>query len=103
MSRLNSLSLALALTGLTAAPVQAGPTFCAERAQIAERLETRFAEQLVGGGLQSQDGVVEIWTTATGATWTILMTRPDGVSCVMATGTDWFSRKFQALPEGVAG
>jgi hypothetical protein len=101
MSRRSLLPLT-AGAALLAAPALA-QTYCAERTAIAERLTAGYAEQLVGGGMQSADGLIEVWTTATGATWTILMTRPDGISCVVATGTDWYSRKPEIETAGVAG
>jgi hypothetical protein len=91
------------LVAAVAAPAVAGGTYCAERSQIAERLTSGYSEQLVGGGMQSQNGLIEIWTTPAGETWTILMTRPDGISCVMASGTDWYSRQPELIPEGVTG
>lgn len=103
MSRLHLIPLLLAAVPAQVAPAAAGQTFCAERTQIAERLTSKYAEQLVGGGMQSADGLLEVWTTTTGATWTILMTRPDGVSCVMATGTDWYSRVPEMKPAGTTG
>jgi hypothetical protein len=80
------------VVALMCLPSHAGPAFCAERAQIAERLESRYSEQLMAGGLQSQDGIIEVWTQPDGETWTILLTHPDGVSCVMATGTMWYTQ-----------
>lgn len=103
MSRLYLSPLVLAALASVPMPATAGPAFCAERTQIAERLTTAYAEQLAGGGLQSSNGLIEVWTTETGSTWTILMTRPDGISCVMATGTNWATREPAILPSGVAG
>lgn len=103
MSRLLLTSLGAAFLAAQALPAGAGPAFCAERAQIAERLQGKYSEQLVGGGMQNANGLVEVWTSATGNTWTILMTRPDGISCVMATGTDWYSRPYEIEPAGTAG
>jgi hypothetical protein len=92
--------LLVVLTAVLPSAARATPAFCAERARIAERLETEYSEQLVGGGMQSQTGLIEVWAATTGATWTILMTRPDGTSCVMATGTDWVTPK--PVPAGEA-
>ena len=103
MSRQSLPAMLLAGLAVQSLPAAAGTTFCAERTQLAERLESKYSEQLVGGGMQSQNGLIEVWTTTTGTTWTILMTRPDGVSCVMATGTDWYSRKPEMQPAGIAG
>lgn len=81
--------LALLLTATTAT---ANP-YCTARADLAEALATKYSEQPVGGGMQGPDGLIEVWASAEGATWTILMSRADGMACVVATGTDWFSEK----------
>jgi hypothetical protein len=103
MSRLLIPPLLAVTFAATALPATAQTNYCAERTQIAERLASGYSEQLVGGGMQNQNGLIEVWTTPSGNTWTILMTRPDGISCVMATGTDWYSRKPAIEPAGVAG
>ena len=97
-----SIALAAGLA-IQSLPAGAAPAFCAERTQIAERLTTAYAEHLTSGGLQSSKGLIEVWTAADGATWTILMTRPDGISCVMATGTNWATHKPELRPAGVTG
>jgi hypothetical protein len=53
--------------------------------------------------MQNANGLIEVWTTSTGNTWTILMTRADGISCVMATGTNWYSQDPEVAPAGIAG
>lgn len=40
-------------------------------------------------GLQKSQGIVEIYSSETTGSWTILMTRPDGVSCLIAAGQLW--------------
>ena len=71
------------------------PTFvlaqanCAERQVVVERLETGFGEIFAGGGLQTSSQIIEIWASEERGTWTVLVTRADGVSCIMASGTDW--------------
>ena len=74
---------------------------CAERDAVVDRLETGYGETFAGGGLQSSSQIIEVWASEDQGTWTILMTRPDGMSCIMASGTDW--RKGLPQPEGVAG
>lgn len=80
-------------------PAQPAPR-CFARDRLVANLAATYSEHLAGGGLQSATGLIEVWTTATGSTWTILMTRPDGISCVMATGTDWATHKPAAAPAG---
>ncbi len=78
------------------APPAAAQSVCANRDELTGKLSAKYSEQLVSAGLQSASGLVEVWTSSEGATWTILMSRPDGISCIVASGTDWYSQEPQA-------
>jgi hypothetical protein len=62
---------------------------CAERALVVQRLAERYGETLRSMGLQQNNGVVEIYSSEATGTWTILMTRPDGTTCLLAAGQLW--------------
>jgi hypothetical protein len=62
---------------------------CADRAQVVARLAERFGETLRSLGLQRGDAVVEVYSSEETGTWTILMTRPDGITCLLAAGQRW--------------
>ena len=62
---------------------------CAKRDQVIRKLEEKFGETLRSVGLHQTDGVVEIYSSEETGSWTILMTRPDGMSCLMASGQLW--------------
>lgn len=64
-------------------------TNCAARDMVVEKLETGYGESFAGGGLQNATSVFEVWFSEEKGTWTILMTRADGLSCIMASGTNW--------------
>ncbi|MEM7644409.1 MAG: hypothetical protein AAF366_18065 [Pseudomonadota bacterium] len=81
-------ALAALVSGL-ALPAIAETEHCAPRDLIVERLQTGYGEVFSGGGLQGEDAVFEVWVSEEKRTWTILMTLPEGMSCIMATGTDW--------------
>ena len=66
---------------------------CSPRQVVIDYLLAEFQEQPVGAGVANNGGVVEVLASPNGATWTILVTRADGVSCMMAAGRDW-----QVLP-----
>ena len=83
-----SIPAALAAFAATSLPAVA-QTQCAPREVLIERLADRYGETLVGGGLQNGRAVFEIWSSKSDGSWTILMTRANGTSCVMAAGTDW--------------
>ena len=79
------LSLILALLASPAF----GQQSCATRDIVIERLSTGYGETLQGGGLQSETKIFEVWFSEESGTWTILMTKANGTSCVMASGTNW--------------
>lgn len=83
-----------------APPVFAQANTCQPRDAIIEKLEDRYSEMLTAGGLQNAQQLLEIWTSASGS-FTVLVTRPDGISCVVATGQGWHS-VVQSVPDGVA-
>ena len=73
----------------------AGPVgaqmLCQERAQVLEKLAAGYKEAPVAMGLASNGALIEILTSDEGGrdTWTIIVTQPNGISCVMATGESW--------------
>lgn len=79
------VSLVAALCG---PPAVAEEMTCADRGRLQEALETRYGEVSVGYGLEDRNGVVEVYVSASGS-WTLLVTRADGTSCVIGTGTSW--------------
>ena len=62
---------------------------CGSHEEISGKLADRFSEAAVGIGLTSTGEVIEIFASSDGETWTIVMTRPDGTSCLMAAGSTW--------------
>ena len=63
-------------------------TVCALRAAIVPSLEAEYGEIAVGGGLLPDGRLLELFVSATG-TFTVVATNPQGLSCVVAVGTDW--------------
>ena len=80
------LILALVLGVGTPARAQ---SVCMAHPELANQLDSRFSEAPVAIGLASNNVVVEVFSNGDGSTWTIVLTKPDGMSCVMATGEDW--------------
>ena len=46
--------------------------------------------------LTSAGTLLEVLTADDGATWTIIVSRPDGLSCVVAAGQNWQDKSNQA-------
>lgn len=62
---------------------------CLTRDQVIEVLVNRYHEQATGAGLQSPYQMLEIWTSPETGTFTVLVSYPDGTSCVVASGSYW--------------
>ena len=61
---------------------------CTDRPNIVEKLHDNYHETATATGLSKNGGVYEVFTSPEGI-WTILFTRPDGISCMMAVGDNW--------------
>jgi len=94
--------MALSLAALVALPAQAETKNCADRQKITERLQSGYGEKFTGGGLRNSESIFEVWMSDDSGTWTILMTKPDGTSCVLAAGTDW-RESLPKTPAGIPG
>ncbi|WP_099827227.1 hypothetical protein [Oceaniglobus indicus] len=70
---------------------------CAARATVVERLNGQFGETRQSIGLASNAQVVEVFASVATGTWTILVSTPAGVSCVVAAGQA-FENLAESLP-----
>src|SRR5690606_6971432 len=82
-----------------AAPLaaQAQAAQCMNRDALVAALEQRYAEGLLGRGLQSEQQLIEVFMSPDGESWTILQTYPNGMSCIVASGTDWLPEEAVEL------
>ena len=87
--------------GMACLPPPALAAICATRESLVVRLEALFQETLTARGLQSGNALIEVFASKETGSYTILMTRPDGISCIMSAGSHWMTIK--PSPEGVAG
>jgi hypothetical protein len=81
-------ALIAACLALSAASASA-QSVCAPREQIVKRLADTYGETRKGYGLQNAQLIVELYASDETGTWTLIATRPDGVSCAMAVGKAW--------------
>jgi uncharacterized membrane protein len=86
MKKVLSLSI-LAAFALGSAPAHA-MTPCGKRADFLKTLKDKFQEESRALGMVGKSSVMEIFTSKTG-TWTILVTAPEGRSCIIAAGNSW--------------
>jgi hypothetical protein len=77
------LSVLLYANAALAAPV------CASDEAVSKELESRYGEVPVARGLASDGKLLQVFASEDGISWTVVLTRPDGVSCIAATGRYW--------------
>jgi hypothetical protein len=101
MDRVAMAVAAMGLCVLAAAPAaaQAPPAgelqpACQTHDEIMQMLNQKFSETPTALGLQSNGHVIQVFASKDGMTWTIVTTRPDGVSCIVALGRHW-----EAVPD----
>jgi hypothetical protein len=68
-----------------------GPAFsqganCAMRQQVLDRLATAYGETRQSIGLGESNQVVEVFASTETGTWTITVTNPNGLTCLVASG-----------------
>lgn len=82
---------------LMAAPAQGQPRTCADHNRVVERLAASYGETRQSIGIASDNTVVEVFASLETGTWTIVITRAGGPSCLVASG-EAFQIMADALP-----
>lgn len=93
-------ALACLAAAVLAAPASAG-TLCLPTPDLRALLTDRYGEVMQGAGLDGNGLVVEVWTHPEGRSFSIILTAPDGHSCVARYGELWMPVKPR--PPGVDG
>ncbi len=74
---------------LVASTASAQSQLCNERDWVLELLAKKYKESPVAGGVTNTGGLVQVLTDGKSGTWTIIVTTPQGISCVVAAGEGW--------------
>ena len=62
---------------------------CMSHAEITRQLRTNYSEMPGALGLSTNGTVFEIFSAVDGTSWTIVVTMPNGMSCLLAEGEAW--------------
>ncbi len=76
---------------LLAPDTRAQESVCLDRDKLARTLDGRYSEKPIAAGLDSAGKLLEVFASGDGASWTMTVTSPEGVSCIIATGEQWLS------------
>jgi len=94
MWKILALSAGLALVSTSAATAQPQ---CDQRDSVLQVLQQKYKEAPVALGVTHNGGLVEVLTTGNGNTWSIIVTTPQGMSCLVAAGEGWKAMQQVAL------
>ena len=89
-----AFGLSLGLAGLILLPTlaraapRAAPPQCAEHDAVATALSRQFSEQPHAIGLAQDATVMELYASPAG-TWTLTVTLPTGMTCLVASGDNF--------------
>lgn len=70
---------------------------CGQHTEVVTTLSKKYSEKPVSMGLGSNGAMIEVFASNKG-TFTIVITRPNGNSCLVATGEGW--KSITAKTEG---
>ncbi len=79
--------LVLAILLFAGSPsIAAAHTVCVGRAAMLDGLAAEYGEQLTAVKMIENYGLVEVLRSPSKGTWTIILTKPSGISCMLAVG-----------------
>ena len=67
---------------------------CHDAIEIAKQLSKKYEEAPIAFGLQSNGNLLQIYTSESKHTWTVVSTTPSGKSCIVAAGKRWETMPF---------
>ena len=86
MWKILALGAGLAIVSTSVATAQPQ---CDQRDSVLEVLQSKYKESPVAIGVTHNGGLVEVLSTGNGTTWSIIVTTPQGMSCLVAAGEGW--------------
>lgn len=92
------LVLSVVASSGSAVAAQPNQANCTDRTSALSHLSKAYKEQPVAMGLASSGGIVEVLTNGEGTTWSIIVTMPSGVTCLVASGEGW--EALQPIADG---
>ena len=98
-ARILAAVLVVALAFAFAMPANAQTALCLPRPDMAKELADRFGEHPGRWAMTSGGALIELFESKSGS-WTIAVTRPNGLTCLMAVGEDGWHRRPVAAPKG---
>lgn len=87
---------------LIATPALGQSPFCApSTTALSDKLAETFGEHLTAAGIDANGSMVSVFSNPESGSWTIAVTRPEGLACVVSSGEGWaYKRPAVPKPQG---
>lgn len=82
------VTVAFALLLHTVTTVEAQPV-CMPHDELRVELHKNFLEAPAAIAIANNGALIELYAKRDRSSWTLMMTRPDGTSCVLVAGEEW--------------
>ena len=93
-SMMKALTLSISFIVMTVANGVQANSVCGPHEKIVTQLQTGYSESRSGYGLSGNGSLVELFVSKEKGTWTFMLTRPDGMTCLVASGGNWEDLQF---------
>ena len=74
-------------------------TMCAPWEKLAANLKAEYAEKPISNGIVNNGSLIQVFASKNGS-WSLVMTDPRGISCLIATGESWENMPEEIEEEG---
>ncbi len=96
------LAILAAAIGCSSAPALAQQQQnCGARDTVVDRLSSKYGESRQSIGMAPKGRVVEVFASHETGTWTITVTTPNGLMCLVASGQSYENLDEPAKPAGI--
>ncbi|MEO9824648.1 MAG: hypothetical protein ABJF50_09575 [Paracoccaceae bacterium] len=95
------LALIAAAIGSLSTPALAQQQNCGSRDTVVDRLSAKYGESRQSIGMAPKGRVVEVFASPKTGTWTITVTTPNGIMCLVASGQSYETLDEPAKPAGI--
>lgn len=69
-------------------------------ATLAGLLAKQYGERLTAAGVESGGNLVQVYANTESGTWTIVVSIPNGPTCIVASGESWASEPVASVTPG---
>lgn len=97
MSKVAVIAGAFVAAVVLAGAAVAAPVYCGPRKAVLMKLANNLRQQPSSVALTNDGQLLEVVKSDTDLAWAILVTSPQGLSCIIAEGDNWQNKKIDRV------